>query len=192
MGPFALGGQTFDELEAAPSDSRHLYGRAGTALYFRDPAQGDWQSATTAPARPVLDLTVDAGDALTAYLGVDHSGVAGETGGVYKTSDGGRTWARVPGDLDAYDVVAVAAHPKVAGTLYAVTLNAGVYRSTRRGLTWTELANYGTIADLTNVTVQDPSNPNVLFAGTEGYGIQISPDRARPSTRGWPGSRTST
>jgi len=26
--------------------------------------------------------------------------------------------------------------------------------------------NYGTIADLTNVTVQDPSNPSVLFAGT--------------------------
>ena len=140
----------------------------------------------------MLDLTVDAGDALTAWLGVDHSGVAGETGGVYKTTDGGRSWTRVPGDLDAYDVVAVAAHPKVAGMVYAVTLNAGVYRSSDGGVTWTELANYGTIADLTNVTVQDPSNPNVLFAGTEGYGIQISPDKGKTFYPGWPGSRTST
>ena len=94
--PFALSDQTFDELEVAPSDSTWLYGRAGTTLYFRDPALGDWQSATTVPTRPVLDLTVDAADALTAYLGVDHSGVAGETGGVYKTADGGRTWRSSP------------------------------------------------------------------------------------------------
>ena len=76
-------------------------------------------------------------------------------------------------------MVAVAAHPAIAGTVYAVTLNAGVYRSSDGGLTWTELSNYGTIADLTNLTVPDPSNPNVLFAGTEGYGIQVSPDRGR-------------
>jgi photosystem II stability/assembly factor-like uncharacterized protein len=177
--PFALGDQTFDELEAAPSDSTRFYGRAGTALFYRDPALGDWQSAATLPTRPALDLTVDSADALTAWLGVDHSGTAGEAGGVYKTTDGGRNWARLPGVLDAYDVVGVAAHPKVAGTVYAVTLNAGVYRSSDGGATWTELSNYGTIADLTNVTVQDPSNPNVLFAGTEGYGIQISPDKGR-------------
>jgi hypothetical protein len=80
--------------------------------------------------------------------------------------------------LDQFDVVSLANHPTVSGTLYAATLNAGVYRSSDGGATWTELPNYGTVADLTNVTAKHP-NGLLLYAGTEGYGVQVSSDDGR-------------
>jgi subtilisin-like proprotein convertase family protein len=73
-----------------------------------------------------------------------------------------------------FDVVSVVTHPNIAGTVFAATAEGGVYRSIDAGATWTPLDKYGTVADLVNVNVMDPSNPFLLFAGTEGYGVQAS------------------
>ncbi len=174
-----LNGQTVDEVEPAPSNSAYVYSRVAGGIQFFDPAIGSWQSATTNPARPALDMAVDALVPTTAYAGVDHSGASGETGGLYRTTDGGRHWTRLVGLLDTFDVVSVATHPAESGILYVATRDGGAFRSTDGGVTWSELSNYGTVADLTNVNVQDPSNPFLLFAGTEGYGVQASTDRGK-------------
>ena len=177
--PFGLNGQTVNVVAPAPSNSAYVYAATGATSYFLDPAVGSWTMATTNPGHAILSLAVDANDPKTAYAGVDHPGTGGDTGGLYKTTDGGRTWTRLAGVLDSLDVVSIATHPSESGTLWAATLNGGAYRSTDGGTSWTELGNYGTVADLTNVNVPDPSNANLLFAGTEGFGVQASTDRGR-------------
>jgi photosystem II stability/assembly factor-like uncharacterized protein len=177
--PFGLNSQTVNVVKPAPSNSAYVYAASGATAYFLDPAVGSWMAATTSPAHAILALAVDANDPMTAYAGVDHPGTGGETGGIYQTTDGGRSWTRLEGVLDSLDVVSLATHPTQSGSLWAATLNGGVYRSTDGGTTWTELGNYGTVADLTNVNVPDPSNPLLLFAGTEGFGVQASADAGR-------------
>lgn len=171
-----LNGQTVRAVEPAASDSNFVYAAGATLMYFFDPAIGTWQAATTGPANPILCLAVDANNKLVAYAGADHPGTAGNTGGVYKTTDGGRTWTRLAGILDQLDVVALAAHPRTSNIVWAATDNGGVFRTDDGGVTWKELGNYGTVADLTNVNVPDPSNQFLLFAATAGYGVQASTD----------------
>jgi photosystem II stability/assembly factor-like uncharacterized protein len=175
---FGLNSETVNAVEPAPSNSGYVYAASGATMYFLDPGVGTWTSATTGPESPITTIAVDATQPLTAYAGADHPGTAAATGGVYKTTDGGRNWSRLTGVLGQFDVVSLAAHPAATGTLYAATLNGGVYRSSDGGATWTELPNYGTVADLTNVTVKHPSNA-LLYAGTEGYGVQVSGDGGR-------------
>jgi photosystem II stability/assembly factor-like uncharacterized protein len=183
--PFGLNDKTVQYLMPAPSNSEYVYAFVPASalpemMYFLDPAVGTWTAATTMPARPVLCApAVDALDPMVAYVGADHPGSVGATGGIYKTTDGGRNWARLPGTLDAYDVLSVVAHPSQSGIVYVATREFGAFRSEDGGLTWTALDTYGTVGDLANVNVQDPSNPYLLFAGTEGYGVQASTDRGR-------------
>ncbi|MFC1852510.1 S8 family serine peptidase [candidate division CSSED10-310 bacterium] len=174
---FGLNSQTVDMLIPAPSNSDYVYALLGQTIYYYNTST--WQTATTNPDKPVLDIVVDPTNHLIAYAGIDHSGVGGETSGVYKTSDGGDTWTYIPGVLDSFDVVSLAHHPTEADILYAATLYGGAFLSEDGALTWTKLANYGTVADLTNVNIQDPSNPFLLFAGTEGYGVQASTDNGK-------------
>jgi photosystem II stability/assembly factor-like uncharacterized protein len=176
---FGLNTQTVRAVEPAPSDSGYVYAAGATQTYFLDPSVGSWQAATVGPANPILSLAVDPNSKLVAYAGADHPGTAGNTGGAYKTTDGGRSWTRLAGVLDQLDVVALAAHPTASGVVWAATDNGGVFRTDDGGATWNELSNYGTVADLTNVNVPDPSNAFLLFAGTEGYGVQASVDGGR-------------
>jgi photosystem II stability/assembly factor-like uncharacterized protein len=175
---FGLNGQTVDAVAPAPSNSAYVYAASGPTLFFMDPGVGSWTAATTGPSSPIVALAVEASNPLVAYAAADHPGTGGATGGVYKTTDGGRNWSRLAGVLDAFDLVDLATHPTTGGTVYAATLNGGVYRSTDGGLTWTELADYGTVADLINVTVKHPSDA-LLYAATEGYGVQVSSDGGR-------------
>ena len=176
--PFGLNGQSVTAVEPAPTNSDYVYASVASTIYRR-PGSGSFVAAAVNPANPVLCLAVDPTTTQIAYAGADHPGTGGATGGVYKTTDGGLTWSRLAGILDSFDVVSLAHHPTVSGTLWAATYNGGVYRTTDAGATWTELGNYGTVADLTNVNVPDPSNSFLLFAGTEGYGVQASTDKGR-------------
>ena len=175
---FGLAGNTVNSLVAAPSDSGYLYAWVGgsSTLFFRNPGVGVWTAATVGPPRPVLALAVDGVTPNVAYAGCDHPGTAGSTGGIYITTDSGRNWARIPGVLDSFDVVSIATHPSESGVVWAATRLGGVFRSEDGGQTWELLSNFGTIADLTNINLQDPTNEFLLFAGTEGYGVQVSTD----------------
>jgi len=174
-----LTAQTVRAVEPAPADADYVYAAGATQMYFLDPSIGTWRVATTNPVNPILSLAVDPGNELVAYAGADHPGTAGNTGGVYKTTDGGRNWTRLTSPLDQLDVVALAAHPATSGVVWAATINGGVFRTDDGGTTWKEYGNYGTVADLTNVNIQDPSNQFLLFAGTEGYGVQASTDSGK-------------
>lgn len=100
-------------------------------------------------------------------------------GGLFRSTDGGRTWRRV---LDYHFVGVVAVGPN--GVVYAGTTDhpyhddctaEGVLRSTDRGRTWTRENDGLTLLQLSALRAH-PRDPGLLFAGTGGNGAFIGRD----------------
>lgn len=109
--------------------------------------------------------------------------------GLYRSVDGGRTWAGL--DVPRTEVDSVVASPD--GTrLYAGTCPAHVYVSTDRGVTWDELTGFrdlpsrrewsvprhGSRAHVRSLGVH-PDAPERLVAGVEVGGVHVSDDGGR-------------
>jgi photosystem II stability/assembly factor-like uncharacterized protein len=93
--------------------------------------------------------------------------------GVYKTTDGGKTWAYM-GLVETRHISKIRIHPKnpdivyvgALGPVFGQSPHRGVYKTTDGGRTWTKiLSRPGN--DSTGVVelVMDPSDPNTLYAG---------------------------
>jgi photosystem II stability/assembly factor-like uncharacterized protein len=85
-------------------------------------------------------------------------------GGVFRSTDGGRTWEATP--LVGQPVRALAQAPSNPDVLAAGTLH-GVYRSDDAGGTWRRISPEGheEIRNLDSLAF-DPENPEILYAGT--------------------------
>ena len=177
-----------------PSDPQRLYvgtgevnGGGGSITYggqgvFRSPDGGQTWAAlgleetstigrvVVHPTNPAVLWVAAAGQ---LYASDPHRGV-------YRTADGGQTWAKTLFVNDSTGVVDLAVNPRSPDTLYAAAWErrrrpdarryggpgSGVYRSTDGGLTWSELtnglpgdANVGRIG----IAVA-ASRPNVVYA----------------------------
>ncbi|MBI3242197.1 MAG: hypothetical protein HYZ49_07885 [Chloroflexi bacterium] len=95
---------------------------------------------------------------------------AGTTEGVYKSLDGGVTWAEASVGLTSSAVAALAVDPGATQTVYAGTdYGGGVFKSVDGGVSWTA-ANNG-LPDATDkrnidALIVDPSTPQTVYAGT--------------------------
>jgi streptogramin lyase/photosystem II stability/assembly factor-like uncharacterized protein len=89
---------------------------------------------------------------------------------LYRSLDGGITWASVSIGLPASYVSALAFDPSPPGTLYAGTAAAGVYRAELSRLLWTPLNT-----NLQNILIKSlavsEGSPATAYAGTAGNGI---------------------
>jgi len=87
--------------------------------------------------------------------------------GLFRSADGGATWAKLdlPGDPFQFNLLGV--DPQ--GTLYAWA-TAGLARSMDGGATWNALPTAGLSSGVSVLTF-DPQNSNHLFAGTGGGGV---------------------
>ena len=96
-----------------------------------------------------------------------NSDVAKKGLGLFRSADGGATWAKLdlPGDPFQFNLLGV--DPQ--GTLYAWA-TAGLVRSMDGGATWNALPTAG-LSSGVSVLAFDPQNPNHLFAGTGGGGV---------------------
>ncbi|UOQ90603.1 hypothetical protein MUN74_06745 [Agromyces endophyticus] len=134
-----------------------------------------------------LDPTVATNTVLLAGIGrVSSFGrISGPLNGLLRTADGGTTWTPLGGAQLAGESISGVA-PR--GTTIVVSSNAnsnvfgagqgGIFRSTNSGTTFTRLSGNGT-SGLPNIgvfdLVGDPSNPAVLYAGSQ-QGIFLSTD----------------
>ena len=122
----------------------------------------------------------------TRAMLVDPDDVSGNTwyggsvgGGIWKTTDGGTTWINLTQDLpnlatstlvmcDAnHDILYAGTGEGVAGT--GAIDGAGIFKSTDRGVTWTQLESTmdpGTFGRSVTRIINDPEDPDVLLAST--------------------------
>jgi photosystem II stability/assembly factor-like uncharacterized protein len=89
-----------------------------------------------------------------AYAGLDR-------GGVFRSSDGGRSW-RAAG-LRRLTVLSLAVDPRDPDTVYAATRYGGAFRSDDGGRSWKRLAATGLTASI----VLDPAAPDTVLLGTD-------------------------
>jgi photosystem II stability/assembly factor-like uncharacterized protein len=115
--------------------------------------------------------------------------------GLYKTTDGGKTWAKVLFVSDKVGVVDVVINPKNPDVVYAATYDkqripwnfdeggpeTGIYRSTDAGKTWKRLAGGLPAGKLARVGLAlFPKNPNIVYTVIDNQNRRaLTPDEAK-------------
>jgi photosystem II stability/assembly factor-like uncharacterized protein len=158
------------DLTAAPSSppgARVLYATGAGPRVFRSPDGGlSWiQGGAGLLGDFVNALAVDPLDANVVYAAVWSDTVGGGQFAVWKSVDGGQTWAQTGLRGIVFDLVV----STVPGRLYAATLGQGVQRSDDGGATWREWSTglLGVVNDL----ALDPQAPDRLYAAADGVWV---------------------
>jgi photosystem II stability/assembly factor-like uncharacterized protein len=207
-------GQTFEPIfdqaasaaggnvEVAPSDPNTIWFGTGEANIFRSSNAGvgifksvdagkTWQHMGLALTHTIARIVIHPTDPNVVYVAAGgREWTDNEDRGVYKTTDGGRTWVKslyVDAKTAANDLVMDPADPNV---LYATTwqrvrqkwmdprtlagyTGTGIHKTTNGGQTWTPINEGLPVADKRGRIGIDiaRSNPNVVFAFVDNYEI---------------------
>lgn len=99
--------------------------------------------------------------------------------GLYRSSDGARTWQAVafatPGEQILYAIAEAA-----DGQLFASANNGLVYRSEDGGASWTQVGSLpGVSADTPWTLACDPNDATKVYAGTFGRGVYVTTNRGQ-------------
>jgi len=171
----------FSAVAVAPSSSQTVY--AGTRngdVWLSSSGGSTWTSvagpdAGPLPVRYVRQIAVDPDDAGTAYVvysGFDASGAG--NGHVFRTSDAGRTWTDLSGDLGDLVVNSILVDPDTKPRMLYIGTDFGIMRSDGGGH-W-EAFNNG----LPSVPVQHliyNKGTQTLLAATYGRGVYAISNR---------------
>ena len=162
---------------AKQQDSQQRYGRSlysGLLWRMIGPLRGGRVNAVTGvPGQPN-----------TFYFG-------SVGGGVWKSTNSGRTWAPMFDSQPIASIGAIAVAPSNPETVYAgsgeadmrsqISYGNGMYKSTDAGKTWAHLGLEGT-RQIGRVQV-DPKNPNIVFVAALGHAYGANADRGVFRTR---------
>lgn len=177
----------FHGLAVDPTDSDVVY--VGTAPRY-DPTEDPWMEGahifksvdggatwtemdTGFPhgtETAVHAIVIDPSDPQTLYAATT-THEAQVAYGVYKSTNGGRSWAAVNNGLTVTDVMSLVINPVSTTILYAGTAD-GVFKTTNGGSSWTAMGLNGLRVE---ALVIDPIDPDSVYAGTSG-GVYKSGD----------------
>lgn len=85
--------------------------------------------------------------------------------GIWKTTDGGQTWSRLPSTANATFYYTQKIVITSTGVVFASTSNGGLLRSTDRGDTWTTVLGLGTFANSSEATDIELASDGTLYVG---------------------------
>ena len=147
------------------------------AAYSRTSIEGDWvelgpttwnqTSGWNPGVGRITSLAVDESDN-------DHIIVGANTGGVWRTTDGGVNWTVLTDNLSNLYVYALAMDPTNTTTYFWGTSSGTIFKSIDSGATWSFLSDTG--GGNVNKILIDPDNINKLYCSVEGGGIFKSVD----------------
>lgn len=130
----------------------------------------DWnQTASWSPGLGrVTSIAVDPSN-------TQHIIVGGETGGVYKTLDGGTTWNVLTDNLSNLNVYSLAMDPSNPSIYFWGSSNGVIFKSVDAGSTWSLLANIGS-GRVNKIIVHPTDNKKMYCTAEGGGGIRKSVD----------------
>ena len=115
--------------------------------------------------------------------------IASACSGIYETRDAGENWAKVEGiPSQSRRTRAIVQHPSMAGVVFAGTTE-GFWRSANGGAKNSWMVTTSRQLEINSIAVH-PRNPNMVFIGTNNYGVMISNDGGKnfvPSNTGFSG-----
>ncbi len=161
-------------IKVAPSDARTIYtGSSDGLVYVTRDLGRNWTNTTRAPLpnRFVSDLAIHPTDpniAYAVYAGYNRN-TQQTPGHVFRTTDGGATWADVSNNLPDIPANAIEVDPKNPNEIYVGT-DLGVFFSSDGGVSWAPLTQGG----FPFVPVYDLDINNTtryIYAATHGRGI---------------------
>lgn len=104
-------------------------GTVGQGLWVRNSPETGWAPIEIEKGLWINQIVLDPTDALTLY-------VATRGRGIFKSSDGGRSWSPANTGLEDSDIRSLAVHPLDRSLLFAGTTAKGIFRSTDGGAHW--------------------------------------------------------
>jgi len=173
IGPFR-GGRAL-AVTGVPGEPNHFY--------FGAVDGGVWETLDAGRTwNPIFDdqdvgsigsIAVAASDPRTIYVGTGEADMRSDIAygdGMYKSSDGGRSWQHI-GLTNTLQIGAIVVDPHNANVAYVAALghpyaanpDRGVFKTTDGGKTWSKVLYKGADVGATSLAM-DPSDPNVLYA----------------------------
>lgn len=104
----------------------------------------------------------------------DHMIVGANTGGVWKTIDGGDNWMPLGDYFSNLRVYSVTIHPANSNHYFFGSTNGLIYHSLDAGATWNLLGDMGSSS--VNKILVHPTDPSIVFATSQNGGIRKSSD----------------
>jgi photosystem II stability/assembly factor-like uncharacterized protein len=175
IGPANMSGRMAD-VEGVPGDPSVIY--AGTA------SGGVWKSTNAGqtwlpifdkqPVMSIGDMAIEPGNPEVLYVGTGEGNVRNSVSfgtGVYKTTDGGKTWKHL-GLADTRHIPRIVINPKDPRKVYVAAIGhafgpneeRGVFMSDDAGDTWKKVLYTDNAHGVSDLDI-DPQNPNILYAG---------------------------
>ena len=173
IGPFR-GGRSVAVAGSASRPMEYWFGTVGAGVFKTTDGGYSWAPMSdkyfggTVGAIGVAESNPD-----VVYVGTGEYPIRGNVShgeGVFKTTDGGKTWTYV-GLKETEQISRVRVHPTnpdivyvgAQGHVYAPNAERGVYRTKDGGKTWQKILFRNDSTGVTDL-VMDPTNPNVLYA----------------------------
>ena len=176
IGPFR-GGRSTAVAGVASQPMVFYFGGVGGGVWKTSDGGINWEPITDGSVfgtASVGAIGLSDSDPNTIYVGMGESPIRGNVShgdGVYKSSDGGKTWKHV-GLEDTRQISRIRVNPKnpdivyvaAQGHVWAPNADRGVFKSTDGGKTWKKVLFRSDKAGACDLVI-DPTNPNVLYAG---------------------------
>ena len=182
-----LKGDRFSVVTISPANPRVIYAASDPAFYRSDDGGDSWQRFTIAKGRQFwgppgmksgqpIGIVADPDDPMTVY-------VNNYTGGVFKSSDGGKTWVDWSNGYTGIDMYTVVTYPANPNIVYAGS-RSGISSSHDGGGGWSGLiySDFPGYAEATAIAV-NPQNPMEILAGATQNAIILSSNNGGTSWR---------
>jgi len=162
-----------DQVQILEDYNAYLNQTSGTRQQLNDNWQEmgpvDWNATTSwnPGVGRVTGLAVDPADQ-------DHIIIGANTGGVWRTIDGGATWTPLGDFFSNLYVYSVAIDPIDKDTYYFGSRSGLVYKSEDAGATWNFFADQG--SGVTNKILIHPTNTDIIFLSNSQSGIYGTTD----------------
>ena len=179
IGPAGMSGR-IAAIEAVPGDADTVYAGAATGGVWKSVNSGlTWQPVfDDQPVHAIGAIAVHPANPETVWVGTGEGNVrnsASVGNGVYRSTDGGRTWRHL--GLEASErIPRIVLHPSDENVAWVAALGRewgenperGVYKTTDGGRTWARVLHVDARTGAADLAI-DPANPDRLFAAMWQY-----------------------
>ena len=157
----AMKGKSIRALVQAGSDPKILVAGALDGVYRTKDGGTEWTLISPAGSKEIHEVesvAIDPKDPDKLFAGTWHL--------PWKSTDGGANWTTMKqGIIDDSDVFSIIIDRNVSTTMFASACS-GIYKSVNAGESYAKVQGIPSTARRTRVLMQDPGNPQVVYAGT--------------------------